>query len=77
MKAVDGGRRAPGCVVKGCGRQPRRGAKICKVHAEVLRQLPAGSVRPIAPAEPATADSGHPDGLPIPVVEFSHPEPTG
>jgi hypothetical protein len=60
LKPVAGGTRAPGCIVRGCGNQPKRGTRICATHARALQELPAGSVRR-PPAE-------------IPPAEFSHPD---
>lgn len=39
-KLIDGGTRAPGCLVRGCAEQIRKGALICQRHAEVLRPVP-------------------------------------
>lgn len=58
-----GERRAPGCRVKGCATQPRRGTALCTVHAQALRSIAAGSVRRIPPADPTTPAAGPQDGL--------------
>jgi hypothetical protein len=31
---------APSCLIRGCERVPRKGTKLCQVHAEALRPAP-------------------------------------
>lgn len=31
---------APSCLIRGCERVPRKGTKLCRVHAEALRPAP-------------------------------------
>lgn len=66
-KPVDGGTRAPGCVVKGCGNQPARGAIICTPHARALQEplpAPAHGITPTGPVPPAHGQHGGPAGTP-------------
>jgi len=35
---------APSCLIRGCERVPRKGTKLCRVHAEALRPVPPAVV---------------------------------